>query len=233
MIVNELISRAYSFSQIVGRDLESVDGSQGADGLFLLNQLLASKSATGDEIPYYDNITVDTTAGVSEYFVEDLISIDAITFLLGTVRYPMVNRGRRKFWGDARVENIQNLPFSWYWQRVPGGMKIYTYFATNQNTPLKISGQLALTDVGQDDDLNTTLDKFYQNFLIFDLANYICMWNGISTPSAVQAELLKLKKEIYRINPPDYTNNRMSVFKSADSLNYASVNLGRGWTVPS
>ena len=55
MIEKELVSRAYYFSGVVSRDLEQVGGDQAPDGLILLNQLLASKSATGDEIPACDH----------------------------------------------------------------------------------------------------------------------------------------------------------------------------------
>src|ERR1700679_2338430 len=104
----ELITNAYYLSGIVSRQLQTVSGQQISDGLYLLNALLAVKTADKRLIPYY------TT------YSQNLIEIETMSFNLNNVRYAMNNVPRRKYFGQPRVNNIDTLPFSWHMERALG-----------------------------------------------------------------------------------------------------------------
>lgn len=229
----ELINRAFVLSGIIARDLEQVQGSEGRDGLFWLNQLLAEKSINGDYLPYYSHPVFASVNGQQKYFVEGLITLDVITFSMGAVRYSIRGESRRSFWGDPRAENIDSLPFCFYYERVNGGMDIYFYFKPQGVTSFTATGLSSLAEVTNDTQLNDHFDKFYQSFLIFDLAERLCQWYKISLPPAVSAQLEKFRNNIYNMNPKDMTINKKSMFSCSPLLSYAQVAFGKGWTVRS
>lgn len=227
----ELINRAYIYSGIVARDLDAVDGSEGRDGLFLLNQFLAEKCMTPDLIPYYDEITVNTTNGEANYFVEGLIDLATIAFDFDTVRFPMIEEKRGVFFGSARVNNIKSLPYHYFWERTLGGSTVRLYFIPNQNYPLKITGKFYLPTVTINTELDDIVDKYYQVYLMYGLAEYICIWNKI-TPNPKLAEKVKeFEEKLFDLNPVDYTIQKLSTFSKTASLTYAQANFGKGWTV--
>ena len=84
MNTNELIVNAYYLSEIVSRELEEVSGSQLADGLRMLNGILAEKSAKGYQIPYYTETEFNTVIGQEEYFVQGLIDVSTVTCINST-----------------------------------------------------------------------------------------------------------------------------------------------------
>lgn len=59
---------------------------------------------------------------------------------------------RNAYFGSARVNNIQSLPFTWYFERITGGGNLYVYFSPDQNFPMEIHGIFELTpaSLGQD-----------------------------------------------------------------------------------
>ena len=71
---------------VVSRDFETVTGSQQADGLDMLNDLLNEKAAKGNMIPYYSHATFNCVIGQEKYNIPGLMEISALTFIEGTVR---------------------------------------------------------------------------------------------------------------------------------------------------
>ena len=228
----ELINRAYVLSGIVARNLSQVQGSEGIDGLFWLNQLLAEKSMTGDYIPYYGHQEFNGIPGVENYFVPRLVTVDVITFNIGDVRYSLRPSNRREYWGSSRANNISSLPYHYYAERVNNGMSIYFYFEPADAYLFTATGLLTLTDVANDDDLDDTLDKFYQSFLMFELAERLCQWKKISLPPATQEQLDKFRSDLYDLNPVDYRLSKQSLISHGNTLSYAQIAFGRGWTAP-
>lgn len=225
-----VINRALVLSGLVARGLQQASGEQGKDGLFWLNQLLAEKSAKGRLLPYYGHLEVTADVGQPVVFFEGMVTADVFTFNIGEVRYPVRVTNRNKFFGEARAENVSSLPYEWYWERVPGGINIHLYFTPASEYPLKLTGLIGFTNVDFDTELNTMMDAFYQNFLMFELAESLCLWSKISMPPATAAKLKRLRAEITDLNPRDYTQEKISMFDGDAALTYAQVNFGKnGW----
>lgn len=226
-----IIQRALNLSGILSRSLEEQDDEEGATGLFWLNMLLAEKSATGVLLPYFGHIDIVPVVGQEIYFIPNLTTAEILTFKIQGVRYSVTNTTRYKYLGTPRADNIESLPFQWYWERVNGGMNIYLYFKpSNQIENIQVTGLLGLQNVIFSTELNDFLDTFYQNFLIFELAEALCLAYKISTPPETKAKLARLRKEMVTINPRDFKLKKKSLLGSGGILTYAQVNIGRAWT---
>lgn len=226
-----VIQRALNLSGILSRNLEEQDDEEGADGLFWLNMLLKEKSANGMLLPYYGHLDITTAPGQEKYFVPDLVSADILTFKLQGVRYSITGQSRYKYFGTPRADNINSLPFQWYWERVNGGMDIYIYFKpSEQIEELEVTGLLGFPNVTFSTELNNFLDIYYQNFLIFELAEAMCIFYKISLPPDTKMKLARLRKEMTSINPIDLSIKKKSLLGGGGLLTYAQINFGRGWT---
>jgi hypothetical protein len=232
MIVNNLIANAWILAGIVARDLDDVSGSQGADGLFWLNQILAEKSITARYIPFYTHNVFNTVVGQETYFVANLVELETATFNIGPVRFEMRLDNRRHYFGAPRVDNIESLPYHYYFERVLGGGNIYLYFIPNTIYPIKVTGRFALNQVAATDDLSTQVDAFYQSYLMYELANRLCDWYKISLPPSTLAQLKKFDDTFADLNPMDFTIKTTSTLTKNGGFNWGQVNIGRGWTTP-
>lgn len=225
----ELIAKSYYLSQVVSRELQTVSGSQEQDALALLNELLDIKGSDLRLIPYFRRDTFNTVAGQEEYFVENLLEIDAITFNLQSVRYPMLEETRSEYFGTARVDNLQSLPFTWHAERELGGMRVYLYYVPNQVYTVKYSGKFGLTDVTLDTDLTLTYDRYYIAYLRYALAQYICADWGVSFPGESQKKFEEIRKKLMDVSPTDLKMRKSSYFGYGPALNYAIVNISGGF----
>lgn len=76
------------------------------------------------------------------------------------------------------------------------------------------------------------LDQYYINYLQYALADRLCTAYNFIVPPGVEKQLLKYDQSISsRSAPMDLTLQKISTLDNAGSINYAQVNLGRGWTV--
>lgn len=230
MIAVELINRALNLSGIIARTLDSEDDEEGVDGLFWLNQLLAEKSATGVLLPYFGHIEINAVPGQEIYTIPNLVTAEILTFTLQGVRYSVRGVCRDKYFGSPRAENVNSLPFQWYWERIPGGMNIYLYFFPADAYGLQITGLVGFGSVGFDDDLSLFLDAFYQNFLMFELAESLCLFYKLSLPPSTESKLKRLRKEMVNINPRDLSIKKKSMLGDGGILSYAQINISPGWT---
>lgn len=225
----ELINRAYNLSGIVSRDLDQVQGSEGKDGIFWLNQIVALKSDNGDYLPYYGRYEFVMTPGVREYLIPGYVSVDTVTFFMNGVRFSLVGENRRRFFGDARPENIMSLPYQYYYEKGLGGMKVFFYFNPNQAYPSEVVGLTSLPELVYDTELDDIIDSYYQTFLMFELAEYLCMWNQMSLPPAAQQTLSRMRKKMYNINPKDFRINKVSLLSGPGIVTLGVANLSNGW----
>jgi hypothetical protein len=232
LIANQLINYAWVLAGIVARDLDEVSGSQGADGLFWLNQILAEKSITARYIPFYTHYTFPTVVGQEIYFVPNIVELETLTFNIDVVRFEMRLDNRRHYFGAPRVDNIESLPYHYYFERVLGGGNIYLYFIPNKIYTMKAVGRFALTQVAATDDLSTQLDAFYQSYLMYELANRLCDWYKISLPPATEKQLIAFRDQFEDLNPMDLTIKTTSTLTKNGGFNWGQVNIGRGWTTP-
>ena len=79
--------------------------------------------------PYNFNASV----GVEKYFIPGLVGIDTLVFYIQNVRYSMQFEKRNLYFGSPRVQNINSLPFEWYFERAIGGGNLYIYFLLRVN----------------------------------------------------------------------------------------------------
>lgn len=226
----QLINNAYYESGIVSRGFETVGGQQANDGLQFLNDLIADKTVENGLIPYYEEYNFNAVTGQETYFIPDLIEVETFVFYIDTVRYQTENRARREYFGSSRADNIQSLPGSWHMERCFGGANIYIYFKPNQNYPLTIWGQFRLQQVVINQDLSLTLDRFYINYLKFDLAARLCAEYNYTVPPGVAKALAKYENDISkRSGPMDLRLIKLSSLQRRGSINYGMVNIGKGW----
>jgi hypothetical protein len=226
----EIVNRALNLSGILSRTLDQEDDEEGTDGLFWLNRLLEEKSAKGTLLPYYGHVQITAVVGQEIYFIPGLITADVLTFSLQGVRYPVRGQRRNKYFGSARAENVNSLPYQWYWERVNGGMNVYLYFFPADAYSLVITGLLALSNVDFDTELDDSLDRFYQNFLMFELAESLCIFYKMSLPPETKIKLERLRNEMKTINPLDFSIKKRSMMGDRGVLSYAQINISPGWT---
>lgn len=228
----KLISNAYYASGIVSRQFENVTGQQESDGLMFLNDLIADKTVESGLIPYYEQHDFTAVEGQEKYFIENLIAVDTFTFFIDSVRYSTEWKGRRNYFGQARADDIRSLPGSWHVEREHKGASIYIYFKPDQAYPLTIWGQFRLASVTLNQDLELTLDRFYINYLKFDLANRLCDEYSFNVPPGVSRELKRYRDMISKKSGEiDLRMQKLSTLKRRGGINYGQANLGKGWTV--
>jgi len=226
----QLINNAYYESGIVSRGFETVSGQQANDGLLFLNDLIADKTVENGLIPYYEEYNFNAITGQEKYFIENLINIDTFVFYIDTVRYQTENRARREYFGSSRADNIRSLPGSWHMERCFGGANIYIYFKPNQAYPLTIWGQFRLAQVTINQDLSLTLDRFYINYLRYDLAARLCAEFNYSVPPGVAKALDAYQDSISKKSGPmDLRLVKLSSLQRRGGINYGQVNIGKGW----
>src|SRR5574338_160632 len=226
----QLINNAYYESGIVSRGFETVGGQQATDGLQFLNDLLQDKTVENGLIPYYQKYNFNAVAGQETYFIPDLISVDTFVFYIDTVRYQTENRARREYFGSSRADNIQSLPGSWHMERCFGGANLYIYFKPNTAYPLEIWGQFRLEAVTINQDLSLTLDRFYINYLKFDLAARLCAEYNYTVPPGVAKALANYEDSISKKSGPmDLRLVKLSSLQRRGGINYGQVNIGKVW----
>lgn len=230
---NDLISNSYFESNVVAREFESVSGPQIANGLKWLNDIIGELVVDQTMLPYESTYSFNATIGQEAYPIDNIISIDTLTFIKNSVRYSMKYTARNEYFGSSRVENITSLPYEWYFERNFGGGTIYIYFQPDQAYPMTVHGLFRLSEVTLAQDLSLTLDRFFRTYLRYALASRICSEFSLPVPSGVSSTLERLTGLIKkRSRPLDLTIQKVSTLQQQGGTTWADVNLGRGWRVP-
>lgn len=232
MNANELIAKAYYLSDIVSRELETVSGSQQADGLDMLNDLLVEKSAKGQRIPYYTHSSFNTIAGQEEYFIPNLIDADVITYDIGEIRFSMLRLKRKEYFGSPRANNIESLMTTYHVERSLGGSNVYFYYLPNEVREVNITGKFALSKVTGSQELSNGLDDFYVAYLKYALAERIANFFNIEFSPGKMKVLISLENKVFEVDPLDLQIKKLSTFGNRYYINYAYANLGRGFVPP-
>jgi len=229
----ELITGSYYSSGVVSREFETVSGGQISDGLNWLNDIITEKNVDQSMIPYESTYEADFVEGQKVYPIPDLIQIDTLVFYLDQVRYAMTYDKRNQFFGASRVENIQSLPFEWYFERQFGGGDLHIYFAPDRDYPMEIHGVFMLPSVTLGQDLSLTLDQFYRTYLRYALSDRICAEYNYVTPPNVMRQLSKYESWIAKKSRIiDLRMQKVSTLQRRGTFNWAFVNLGKGWQKP-
>lgn len=225
----QLITRSWYLSGIVARNLQSVTGDQATDGLNLLNALLDWKAVEIDLIPYWIRYEFSAVVGQEEYFISNLLAVESLTFNINVVRYSTQFISRSNYFGSSRVDNIESLPFSWYFNRGQGGGTIFLYYIPQDTYPIKITGKFALQDVTLDTDMSTVYDSSYLEYLRYCLAQYMCSEYGIQFNPESMKILKKIERQLMDVSPPDLSMQKTSLLSDTPGINWADINQGRGW----
>jgi hypothetical protein len=253
----ELITKSFYLSGIVGRNLQSITGDQIYDGLNMLNDLLNFKQIETDLVPYYQLITFPLVPQQEYYYLPYIADIESLTFQLQTVRYGMQQLQRRHYYGSPRANNVYSLPLNWNFNRSLGGGVLAMYFIPDQAYVIQAMVKLFLVDVNLTTDLtnitetftnpdnipnftqytfvnssNQGLDTSYIEYLRYALARLICSEYGIMfNPQSEKIYQSYVRKLMY-ISPPDLTISSQCILNAKDKTAYpsfADVNIGKGW----
>lgn len=156
--VTKLIKDAYCDSSVVARQFETLQGYQLNDGLEWLNQILGDKQTDSGDIPYITmQYPLTGIVGQETYFIPNAISIDAMTFYIGSVRYQMRYVDRVTYFGQPRANNINSLPVSYTYERVFGGIKVWVYFWPDKPYLFNITGNFFMQNVSLNQDLTSKI----------------------------------------------------------------------------
>lgn len=227
-----LIADAYYLSGIVSRDAETVSGAQFSLGLDLLNELLAIKTANTNMIPFFMPVEFNTVAGQEVYFVENLVAIETLTFLINNFRFPMTDLNRVEYFGMARAETIQSLPLTYHVEREKDGANIYMYFIPDRVYEIKGFGKISLDSVTASTDLLTKFELNYIAYTKYLLADYLCQHFNLPSTQNVFLQLRRLEKYISQLSPTDLTIQKDNFAKPQAPINYGDINFGHGWRPP-
>jgi hypothetical protein len=228
--VNQLISDAYYASGIVSREFETVNGPEIQDGLRWLNEILDTLIVEPDIIPYETTYQFNAVIGQEAYQIDNLIFADTLTFDLNSVRFPMARLQRDAYFGQGRVQTITSLPYQYYVERDMMGATLYMYFLPNQAYPFTLHGVFRLTQVVLGQDLELTLNIFYQVYLKYMLAVKICNEYSRAVPMGCQSELDQIRAKIQKQSRPlDLSIKKYSTLHQQTRMGWAWVNLGQGF----
>jgi hypothetical protein len=230
-LASQLISRAWNLSGIVAREFETVSGQEGSDGLWLLNEVLAEKSYDTKLIPYWGRIEFNLVQGQERYFIPNLFQVETFTFNIGTVRFPTFKAGRKHYFGDGRVDDIQALPFEYHVERELDGMYFYVYYLPQQTFLAKITGKFALTNVELQTNLSQLYDLFYIRYLRFLLAQAMDLEYDIEFAPDKLAKLRQIEQKLLDVSPPDFNQQKISFLNNNQPFNWAKINLDPAWGI--
>lgn len=225
----ELIQRSWYLSAVVVSGLETVGGADDTEGLNLLNDLLAFKSTDLPLIPYYRPYEFELEVGEPEYFIENLLSVDTLNFLLGPVHFSSVQQSRIDYYRGGRIDNINSLPFSWYQERTKGGTNLFFYFSPADTYTVQLVGKFGLDSATLETDLSLIYDGLYLVYLMFALAEYMCAWKGVDFTQDKRDKLNELVKKLQYLSAPDLRVNKVSILDTNDYYNYADASFRNAW----
>lgn len=225
----KLITNAYFLSGIVARSLQTVSGQQIADGIDMLNKILAGTKYDDRLIPYFSEYTTNGVAAQEKYFIPNLVLMETFTFNIGDVRYPSTKLDRKDYFGTARADNISSLPFSWHYERCLGGSNLYLYFKPAGAYVLKVWGKFCFADTTLDADISAITELYYINYLEHELALYIANHNLMNLPDQTASTLEKLRLKVQDVSPLDTSCVKRDRFGGYPTLAYADINIGHGW----
>lgn len=234
LTASELINRSFYDAQIVGKNFNTATNDQVKDGLFYLNNILAEKTADHALNPFYQTYSFTAVPDQEEYFIENLINVETLTFVWQTVRYPSQWFSRVEYFGTFRANTVTTLPLGWHLEREFGGARIFLYPLPNEPYEFTLWGQFGLTEVSLTTDLWTVYDRFFTDYLEKLLAKTLCMVYGKDVPPLIEAAVRRSEAMISnQVSAPDLKVRKTSTLSTGSAVNYAFVNMSNGWTVPS
>lgn len=228
--VATLIKDAYSLSGLVASDgLQTVTGAQMIKGLRMLNAFISTKSVNERLIPYFTQYEFSAVVEQESYFVPNLIYAETLTFNYQSVRYSLNSMSRKEYFGTDRANGIASLMFDYRVERCKGGSNLFMYFLPDSDYPCTIWGKFSLGSVVLNQDLESTLDLFYINYLKYGVGSYICNDRNITFQPQNQRQLDEYEQQFMDISAPDLTLTKVSGLQGKMPSRWGIVNLSGGW----
>lgn len=221
----QIVDSGWYLSGIVARDYEVVSGSQSADGLEILNDILSEMAVTGKYQPYYTQITQNVTKGSASFFVTNLIDCDSVTFKIQSVTYTMNRRNVTQYFNKSFVNSVESLPYEYYFQREVGGGRIFIYYSPSDDYDFRVSGRFSINIVESTTDLSSQFDQIYLTYLKYACAVRMCQFDNVTPPKTVQQELFRIRKMITKMSPSIAENQNISILGSYKAPSYGRANL--------
>jgi hypothetical protein len=231
--LNKLITNAFYLSKVRSKDFQTVGGDDIEVGIDLLNEVLSETSINTKMIPYYKEYDTTAVVGQEIYFIPDLVEPFSLTFNMTTVRYATSDLSRRQYHSTTRIDGILALPFNCTFERMLGGCNMYVQFLPIDTYPFKIWGKFALTLVTINDltkNLLDVYDMFYIRYLRYLLAQEICNYYGVDIPQQLIAISQRIAGNLNDMNVIDLTTRKLNIYDDNNALNWAQVNIGKGFT---
>lgn len=231
---NQLITESYYLSSVVAKGYETVGGDQLNEGLHLLNEFLSFQSANQRMIPFYREYEFTGVIGEEKYEIPNLILPQSLTFFIppadGTVRFPLKWVNRTQYFGEARAEQVNSLPFIWHSERSKGGTDIWVYFTPDKEYPFQLFGKFALLSAALGEDLSAIYELNYINYLRYGLAQYICGAYNLTFPPQNQRILSQIEAALFDLSPIDLTVQKSTGFnKKPNTIDWGQANIGGPW----
>jgi len=226
----QLIGGAYKAANINPGGYKVLTPEQKKNGLFLLNVLLSDKTVDTSMLLYWQKLEGVFDINVGEYFIENLIQIETLTFFMsdGTVRFPTQAQSLDEFMGSGRAMNTDSLPFFYYVNKVNGGATLYVYFLPSEEYAYQIWGQFQLTSVTLFENLEDKFPMYYINFLRLQLAKYLCIDGGFTCPPLVLEQLVQYRESIAENGTvDDYTMTIYNPLAGNNYLSWPQLNIGK------
>lgn len=232
--VTRLITMAYNKAVITALNYQPLSADQLDIGLYAFNEVLARILIDPAIVPYWKSYDLTLVGGQEDYEIPYLIDVQTFVFYLNSVRYPIIPADFRQYWGSPKAVNVQTLPGYFTIKRILGGSMVSVSPSPNQDYQALIWGSFGLTEATLNQNLSETYDQYYITYLTDLTARELCVHFGVEVPQQLASHLLQYDELIRkRSQPLDLTNNVISVFNPTTDINYAFVNCGDGYTVPS
>jgi len=231
--VNKLITSAFYLSKVRSQDFQNLGGDDISVGLDLLNEVLSETSINTKMIPYFSSVTIPAVIGQEKYFIENLVEPFSLTFNDTTIRYATTQLSMREFHSTTRIDGVIALPFDVTFTLSLGGCDMYVQFLPADTYPFIVWGKFALSllTIGQlPQDLLATYDMFYIRYLRYLLAQEICNYYGVSFNAELKAVSDRIAANLNDKNPIDLTTRKLNLYDDKNAINWAQVNLGKGFT---
>jgi hypothetical protein len=156
--VKQLISEAYFTSGIVARGFQEIAGDQEEVGLLKLNEILSDTAIEDNLVPYFTTkYNFFGVPGQEKYFIPNLDQLETFVFYIDNVRFSSRKKNQDRYFGDARIEQIETLPFNWHSERCFGGTNLFLYFPPDLQYPMNVTGRFRLNNVLISDDLSSPI----------------------------------------------------------------------------
>lgn len=213
MKASELINDAYRFSNIIAEEGQDLTSTQLRDGVRLLNYIIRNLNIDGEEIALNAQENLILPAGHQTLLLPDYIKLYKVQYDLGSIFVDTALLSAEDFYNVAVVTNTTSIPFAGYAKRTANGIELFFYFAPNRDYEIRIiSGLKKITELNADDDIVTN-DFFYNELLVWKLANDLRMRNQMDVNQDISAKIRNI-------------SNRLKSIKTKNN-NIKTVNLGR------